>query len=136
MLLVDDNAVVRDVLERILRMNGYDVVAVASGEEAVAMYRALSAAVDLVLLDMCMPGMDGYDTYRELRGIRADVRVILCSGSADPTRVERALADGVFAFLGKPFTPSQVTTLVDAAVGRKVDTAPPPSPRVCPSSKR
>jgi CheY-like chemotaxis protein len=133
---VDDNAVVRDVLDRILRMNGYDVVSVANGEEAVGMYRALSGAVDLVMLDMCMPGMDGYDTYRALRAIRADVRVVLCSGSADPTRVERALADGVVAFLAKPFTATQVTTIVDAALSRKADSAPPPSPRACPGSKR
>lgn len=135
-LLVDDNAVVREVLERILRLNGYDVVTAANGEEAVGMYRALSGAVDLVMLDMCMPGMDGYDTYRALRAVRADVTVILCSGAADPTRVEKALNEGVFAFLGKPFSASQVMTLVDAALQCNALTELPASLRACPGSQR
>jgi len=135
-LIVDDDAVVRCVLERVLRMNGYDVVSVSSGEEAVAMYRALSTAVDVVLLDMTMPGMDGYDTFRALQTIRADARVVLVSGAADPGRVERALGEGAFGFFGKPFTAAQVLSIVEAAVGRKADSASPPSPRAGTASGR
>jgi len=117
-LVVDDDAVVRDVLERMLRLNGHDVIVAAGGEEAVALYRTLSEVVDLVMLDLCMPGMDGYETFRQLRSVRADARVILCSGTPDSRRVESALADGACAFLGKPFGAAQVLDVVQRALAR------------------
>jgi CheY-like chemotaxis protein len=135
-LVVDDDADVRGVLDHMLRMKGYDVIVVASGEEAVAMYRTLSGVVDLVTLDLCMPGIDGYETFRQLRSIRADARVILCSGSPDSRRVERALADGAFGFIRKPFTASQVLTMVDAAIGHKADCTPSPQSARARSSNR
>jgi CheY-like chemotaxis protein len=117
-LVVDDNAFVRSVLERILRAKGYDVVCCASGEEAVGLFAALWMAIDIAILDMSMPGMDGCDTYRAMRAIDSSVRVVLCSGATDGRRVELALREGAIAFMPKPFSPEQVERVLQDALER------------------
>jgi DNA-binding NtrC family response regulator len=114
--VVDDNSFVRSVLERILRAKGYDVVACASGDEAVSLFAVLWQAVDVAIVDMCMPGMDGCDTFRAMRAIHPDVRVVLCSGATDRQRVDMALREGAHAFMLKPFTPDQVERTIEDAL--------------------
>ena len=64
----------------VLRFHGFDVVEAQDGEEGLAFYRALHAAIDAAVLDMQMPGMDGAETFRELRRVNPAVKVVLCSG--------------------------------------------------------
>ena len=123
-LVVDDNAMVRDVLSRMLRMHGFDVVSAASGEEAVSTYTALSEVVDAVLLDMCMPGMDGLETLMALQEIRSDVKVLLVSGSVTPERVELALARGALGFLAKPCEPDMLVGMLARALGERISAVP------------
>jgi len=131
--VVDDEDVVRTVLARMLQELGYDVVSVSSGEEALGIFAALSQAIDLVMLDMCMPvGPDGYDTFRGLRSMRGDVRVVICSGYADCDRIGRALAEGAITFLPKPFDLEQVANVVARAMRVEKDSSPP-SPRARPA---
>lgn len=113
-LVVDDNDVVRSVLEETLRNLGCDVISVASGEEAIAMYRPLWQVVDFVVVDMRMPGMDGYETFRALREVNPQARIVLCSGSGFTSEVERALVEGACSFLSKPLEAEKVAALVAA----------------------
>lgn len=129
MLVVDDDRTVRDVLASMLRELGYDAVTVSSGEEAIGIYTALEHAIDLVVLDMVMPGgLDGYDTFRGLRAVRGDAKVVLCSGYADGDRIGRALEEGALTFLPKPFDLAQVASVVHKALRAERDDSPS-SPR-------
>ncbi|MDO8671685.1 MAG: PAS domain S-box protein [Dehalococcoidia bacterium] len=100
-LIVDDDIIQQEVAGAILKTIGYSVDAVSSGEKAVAYL--LEKPVDLVLLDMVMPGgMDGLETYARIKEIRPEQRVIIVSGYAESERVRKAQDLGVGSFLPKP----------------------------------
>ena len=112
-LLVDDEATVRQVARRILQRAGFQVVEAADGPEALELFMASPDAYDAVVLDLTLPTMDGKTVLRDLRARRPDLPVVLCSGwSADE------VADGLGAmrrimFLQKPFT---ARAMLDALV--------------------
>ena len=112
-LVVDDEPDVRDVLRLILCRMGYDVQAVASGPEAVSLFIAADLRFDAVLMDLRMPGMDGWACRRELNRIRPDVPIILVSGYA-PERPPGSEVSGLpDVFLTKPFTKSSLAAVLD-----------------------
>jgi two-component system cell cycle sensor histidine kinase/response regulator CckA len=79
-LLVDDQDMVRDLGQAMLERLGFDVLTARSGREAVEVFRAQSGALCCVILDLTMPGMDGWQTLRALRELRPDVRAVLATG--------------------------------------------------------
>ncbi len=102
-LVVDDVREQRDIAAHMLRRLNYSVTAVSSGEEAVAYLR--ENRVDLVLLDMIMdPGMDGLDTYREIRKIHPGQKAVIASGFAESARVKEAQSLGAGEYVRKPYT--------------------------------
>ncbi len=116
-LLVDDAPEQRSLGNSILTTLGYRVETVASGEEAVAALQG-GMEVDLVLLDMIMePGMDGLDTYRKIRQLHPDQKVIIVSGYSETDRVREALELGVRSYLKKPYTLEEIA----GAIGRELD---------------
>ncbi len=102
-LVVDDEAVVRETSAAMLRRLGYDVITAADGEEAVVYYRTFSRKVDLVLLDMVMPRMGGHECFRELKRIHPGVRAILSTGYGLNEAAQQILDEGAIAFVQKPF---------------------------------
>lgn len=100
-LVVDDEAIVGEMVRRVLTERGYNVHVCTSGEQAVEFVKA--EHVDMVLLDMVMPGMDGEATFEALRKIRQDIRVLLTSGYSDEARYERMKKDGVAGMVFKPY---------------------------------
>ena len=84
-LVVDDEEIVRSVLTTMLQRMGYTVLTAGSGEEALAVYRAHGHSVDLAIIDMIMPGMDGEATFDALKAIDPHIKVILSTGY-DPKR--------------------------------------------------
>ncbi len=103
-LLVDDEEMIRGIGRQLLEGLGYRVEVADCGEAAVDLYRRAEGAIDLVILDLVMPRMDGEMTYRALREIDGDVRVILASGYHLDARVRRILDDGCAGFIQKPFS--------------------------------
>jgi two-component system, cell cycle sensor histidine kinase and response regulator CckA len=103
LLVVDDEAVVREFAKLCLERYGYRVLAAASGEEAV---RALQAvpAVDLVILDLSMPGMSGEETLPRLREVAAGVRVTVSSGYSEDEALRFFGGQHVAGFIQKPYT--------------------------------
>ena len=102
-LVVDDEALQRDISTQILTHLGYEVVTVENGEKALDYLR--QNAVDLVLLDMIMdPGMDGLQTFSEIIKIRPGQKTILVSGYSESEKVGIALELGAAKFLQKPFS--------------------------------
>jgi two-component system cell cycle sensor histidine kinase/response regulator CckA len=100
---VDDLKSQREIASQILSKLKYTVYAVSSGEKAVAFLK--SNAVDLVILDMVMdPGMDGLETFQEIRRILPEQRVVIASGFAETERVKTAQAMGAGRYVKKPYT--------------------------------
>lgn len=117
-LLVDDEPMIRTLGRTILHNLGYKVLVAADGEEAVAVYRRELGHIDLVVLDLMMPRMDGREACRELMRIDPRVRLILSSGfTSDP--VDEAAEPGVRGFVAKPYRPSDLAAAVKAALAEK-----------------
>src|SRR5690242_21443658 len=115
-LVVDDDADFRSVVREELSRAGYCVSEAACGEEAVTMLR--QADVDVVLLDVQMPGANGRDVLREARnlGVRSEVVVMTAYPQLDT--VMECLRAGVFDLLEKPFAPRALVTTLAHAVER------------------
>ncbi len=103
-LIVDDEPFLLDIVRRVLVRNGYTVLSAANGNEAIALYRESDVPIAAVVLDLSMPGLDGVDTYLELRKIDENVRVLLASGYGEIDTRERAGRQ--LDCIGKPYSPS------------------------------
>jgi two-component system cell cycle sensor histidine kinase/response regulator CckA len=99
-LLVEDNAAVRQALERLLRRLGYEVTTAASAEEAEGL--ALTQSFPLLLTDMMLPGLSGADLAERLRQLWPGIQVILMSGYTEDQAIRRRAAHGALRFLQKP----------------------------------
>lgn len=103
-LLVDDEPSVRDAAGRMVESLGCSVTAVAEREEAVTYFQTEHATVDLILLDVMMPGRSARDTLAEILKIDSRVPVLLVSGYSDDGEAEALLAMGAKALIRKPFS--------------------------------
>lgn len=108
-LVVDDDAVVRDMAENILKIAGYTVLTAENGLDGVEKYRRNPSEIQAVLLDMAMPVMSGREAFAEMKKINPDVKVLLTSGFRKDDRVEEVLVQGVKDFLQKPYTMAGLT---------------------------
>jgi signal transduction histidine kinase/CheY-like chemotaxis protein len=102
-LLVDDEKVITDVTGAMLTTLGYDVIIASDGEEAVSIYQEKGTHIDLVIMDVVMPGMGGGEAIDLIREINPQVKVILCSGYSMSGAVKAIMDKGVQTFLKKPF---------------------------------
>jgi CheY-like chemotaxis protein len=109
-LVVDDESQQRDVTGKMLSMLGYTVTALASGEEAVAYLQ--DHTVDLLLLDMIMPGINGRETYEQIIRSHPGQKALFISGYSQDTEVERGLLLGIDGFVKKPFTLEELALAV------------------------
>jgi CheY-like chemotaxis protein len=103
-LLVDDDDRVRVVTEMLLRSLGFDVVAVASGREALSEFDRRANELRLILLDLTMPDFGGDQVLRALKERQAKVPVLLCSGYSEDDASERIGREGIAGFLQKPYS--------------------------------
>jgi two-component system, cell cycle sensor histidine kinase and response regulator CckA len=103
-LLVDDEKMVLEMSREILESLGYRVYAAASGQEAIAVFMEKRKEMDLVLLDMIMPGISGGETFDRLREIHPGIAVLLSSGYSINGQAQEILNRGCRGFLQKPFT--------------------------------
>ncbi len=102
-LVVDDEETIRMLVKDILEDIGYHVLAAADGSQALEIYRGKTAQIDLVILDMTMPGMGGRETFEKLKEFNPGVRAILSTGYSEDERARQMLAMGVKAFVQKPY---------------------------------
>lgn len=103
-LIVDDEAPVRNVLMISLEHLGYKVEVASSGHEALRMFQNATSGFDLVLLDMLMPRLSGEDVFFKLKDINPMVRVLITSGFSSERAVKNILDNGGLDFIQKPFT--------------------------------
>jgi PAS domain S-box-containing protein len=111
-LLVEDDVRLRQLTERVLRANGYAVLAAADGAGALAAAAAHEGPIHLVLSDVVMPGMSGRGLVERLTAVRPTIRTLFMSGYTDDDVMRRGIFDRQTAFLEKPFTPEQLLAKV------------------------
>ena len=102
-LFVDDEQTIIEVMQDILEALGYRVLTANSGEEAVTIYNSMKGKIDLVILDVIMPGMGGMETFEAIKAINPDVKVILSSGYSVNHVAKEIMERGCRAFIQKPF---------------------------------
>ena len=102
-LLVDDEEIVVGVGKQMLERLGFSVLTAKNGQEALDIYMDNREAVDLVLLDMIMPGMEAGDTYDKLAAINPAIKVLLSSGYSLDQKAMGILDRGCSGFIQKPF---------------------------------
>ncbi len=117
-LVIDDEEIVRRTAQATLERFGYKVLLADDGLQGVKRFRELAADIDLVLLDMTMPVMSGEETFRELRLIRPDVRVILSSGYNEVEAIRRFTGKGLAGFVQKPYTSARLAEAVNSVLHR------------------
>jgi CheY-like chemotaxis protein len=103
-LVIDDESAVRNVLGLSLAHLGYEVETAGGGAEGVEKFEANPDSVNLVILDLLMPGLSGEEVFHRLRAIRPDLPVLIVSGFSSEHVVERILDDGARDFIQKPFS--------------------------------
>ena len=103
-LLVEDEEYVYEVSMLMLKRLGYTVLGAKSGAEAVDIFKSNMESIDLVLLDLVMPDMDGANTFNILKKIKFDVNVLLSTGYDEDETVEMLLAAGCNGYVQKPYT--------------------------------
>jgi two-component system, OmpR family, response regulator len=113
-LVVDDEEGVRRLLVNLLTRDGYAVTAVASGAEALE--AVAQAPPHLVLLDIRMPEMDGFEVYRLLRAQGYTAPILFLSGLNEDTTVGQGLRLGADYYLTKPFVPRYLLRIVESAI--------------------
>ena len=108
-MLVDDEAMIIEVGTAMLKKLGYNVLAAADGESAMALYRKEQAHIDLIILDMVMPGMGGGETFDRLKAFDPNVKVLLSSGYSLNGQATEIMHRGCIGFIQKPFSLVQLS---------------------------
>lgn len=116
-LVVDDEPGVRSSLSGVLRDEGYDVEAAASGEECLD--RAALGAYDVIVLDVWLPGVDGLVTLQRLRERKIDAQVVMISGHGNIESAVRAIKMGAFDFVEKPLSIEKTVLVVRNALRQR-----------------
>jgi PAS domain S-box-containing protein len=115
-LVVDDDEFVRHALTRMLTGMGYSVVTASSGREAIATYGMFGPSVDVVILDMVMPDLDGRECFRALRRLDPNIKAILCTGGPADGARQDILEEGMAGFIQKPYRPEQLAAAIAEAL--------------------
>jgi len=116
-LVVDDENIISDVTQGMLEQMGYQVLIARSGQEAIEIYGKNQDHIDLVIMDMIMPGMNGGDAYNRIKAIRPDVKVILSSGYSLNGMAKDIMARGIKAFIQKPFRMEDLSQVIRKVIG-------------------
>src|SRR5882762_4408102 len=117
-LIVDDEEVLRDVLDAVLRREHFDVVMAASGEEALSVLDE-DENIDLVILDIMLPGISGIDTLRAIRIANPYVPVIVITAYSSIDGAIEAMKFGAFHYIPKPFKNEEVVLTVNKALEQR-----------------
>src|SRR4029453_7386671 len=116
-LVVDDEEIMREILETLLTREGYQVRLASSGEEGLELAR--SQTFDAAIVDVMMPGLDGIATLQELRKLDADLPVLMIPAFGSVETAIGAMKLGAFDYITKPFKNDEVLVVVRNAVERR-----------------
>jgi CheY-like chemotaxis protein len=113
-MIVDDDALVTLLVERVLTNEGYRIITATDGQNALAIYKKMQDYIALVILDLKMPEMDGITLFSELQAMNPRVRVALTSGYCEQEQLEELHTRGLRGFIPKPLTQQKLILKVRA----------------------
>src|SRR5207253_769412 len=116
-LVVDDEEIMREILETLLKREGYDVRLAASGDEGLELARSMP--FDAAIVDIMMPGLNGIETLDELKRIDEDLAVLIITAYASVESAISAMKNGAFDYITKPFKNEEVLVVVRNALERR-----------------
>ncbi len=118
-LLIDDENMIVNITSRMLKKLGYKFLIAQSGQEALEIFAAEKNHIDLVILDMIMPGMGGKDTYEALKKINPDVKILLSSGYSIRGEAMEIINRGCNGYIQKPFSYKQLSQRLREILDKK-----------------
>ena len=118
-LLVDDEETVRTVTRQMLELLGTRVTTAEDGREALKLFRQDPSLFDCIILDLTMPHLDGEETFREMRRVRGDIRVLLSSGYNEQDLIARFAGSGFAGFIQKPYQTADIKQALVRALALK-----------------
>lgn len=113
-LIVDDAAFSRTLLEGILSPEGYEIIQACSGREAIAKYEEFRP--DLVIMDIVMPGLQGTQAAKSILSADPGAKIIMCTATGQESIVNEAIKDGVRAYIVKPLKADDVLEVVKSVL--------------------
>ena len=116
-LLVEDDAAVRELIREILQVRGYTILEATNGGEALHFCQRYNGTIHLLLTDVVMPAMSGRELFERMIGMSPDMKVLFVSGHTDDAIDRRGGLTGSAAFIQKPFTPSALARKVREVLG-------------------
>ena len=126
-LIVDDEEMVAASMKLILSAEGYELITYLNATDAIKNYEKSWRNIDLVLLDMIMPDLDGDEVYQAMRKINPDAKVLLLSGFNMTEKAKTALSEGARGFLQKPVITEELLHQIADTLGRAEATKPLPT---------
>ncbi len=117
-LVVDDEAMVLEIATEMVAKIGYKVLSAQNGNEAVALFNQNCREIDLVILDLIMPGVSGADTYDRLKAVDPEGKVLLASGYSIDSQAKALMDKGCNGFIQKPYTIEALSEKISAVLGR------------------
>ncbi len=111
-LVVEDEAMLLELVKGLLESKGYSVLTAADGLEAVELYAKRKDEIGLVLTDLGLPRMDGWEVFQRLMELNPDVKVVFASGYIDDTLRKNLLSAGAKDLIGKPYMPEEILNRV------------------------
>ncbi len=116
-LLVEDEDMVRELLQQILLKNGYVVLMAEQADTALKLCEQYGGAIDLIITDVVMPDMNGYELVRCVSRLYAHIPALYISGYTQDSLIRQGIAEPQTAFLQKPFSPAALTGKVRELLG-------------------
>lgn len=115
-LVVEDELMLIELLKSMLERKGYHVLTAGDGAAAVMVFRQHHRSIQLVLMDIGLPGMSGWEALRLMKEINPGIPVILVSGYLEPEAQEQSLKEGAQAYIAKPYVPETVHAIIRDAL--------------------
>lgn len=116
-LIIDDEEVIRILGKDVMEVYGYEVHIAMNGIEGIRIFRENKDRINLVILDMVMPEKSGRQTFKEIMAIKAETKVILCSGYGKEHYIQELIEEGAAGFLQKPFHHLDLVNKIKEAMG-------------------
>ena len=118
-LFVDDEDVVREMASEIIKELGYSVITARDGQEALEYYQTHSDDIDLVVLDIIMPRLGGYECFKAMKAVNPKLKAVASSGYVVNDEVRKMLDQGAMGFIQKPFSIKTFAEAIQAALHDK-----------------
>jgi DNA-binding response OmpR family regulator len=116
-LVVDDEYNIRSMMKEIMEMSGLKVFTAGNGQDGVDLYKRNRKDIDLIIMDMVMPIMDGREAFKEIRKLNPKQKIFIISGYSQREDMEDLLENGAVGFMRKPFQVREIVDKVNEILG-------------------